>query len=229
MTKLPRKNPEQNPGASLALFDLDYTILGGDSEALWSRFLFEKGVVDKGFLMRITDYYHAYEVGRLDIHEYEAFLLSPLTVHPQSKLHEWRAEYLRQVRQAVRPAIMRRVKRFRMLGFTLILVTASNSFIAEPIAKLLRFPHLICTQIRQKANQYTTEIEGTPAFREGKVQRVEQWLAEHAMTLEGSWGYGDSHNDLPLLTRVEHPVAVLPDPILRAYASEHGWKIIESA
>jgi HAD superfamily hydrolase (TIGR01490 family) len=133
------------------------------------------------------------------------------------------------VRQAVRPAIMRRVKRFRMLGFTLILVTASNSFIAEPIAKLLRFPHLICTQIRQKANQYTTEIEGTPAFREGKVRRLEQWLAEHAMTLEGSWGYSDSHNDLPLLTRVEHPVAVFPDPILRAYASEHGWKIIESA
>ncbi len=229
MAKILRKNPERNPGAPLALFDLDYTILGGDSEALWSRFLFEKGVVDKGFLMRITDYYHAYEGGRLDIHEYEAFLLSPLTIHPQSKLHEWRAEYLRQVRQAVRPAIMRRVKRFRALGFTLMLVTASNSFIAEPIAKLLRFPHLICTQIRQKANQYTTEIEGTPAFREGKVQRLEQWLAEHGKTLEGSWGYGDSHNDLPLLTRVEHPVAVLPDPILRAHANQHGWKIIESA
>lgn len=229
MAKSLRKTAERNPGAPLALFDLDYTILGGDSETLWSRFLFEKGVVDKGFLMRITDYYHAYEVGRLDIHEYEAFLLHPLTLHPQSKLHEWRAEYLRQVRQAVRPAIMRRVKRFRALGFTLMLVTASNSFIAEPIAKLLRFPHLICTQIKQKASQYTTEIEGTPAFREGKVQRLEQWLAEHGMTLEGSWGYGDSHNDLPLLTRVEHPVAVLPDPILRAYANEHGWKIIESA
>ncbi len=229
MARLSLPPSQCNSGGPLALFDLDYTILSGDSEAIWSRFLFEKGVVDKSFLMRITDYYHAYEVGRLDIHEYEAFLLHPLTIHPQSKLHEWRAEYLRQVRQLVRPALMRRVKRFRALGFTLILITAANSFVAEPIAKLLRFPHVICTQIRQKANQYTTEIEGTPAFRDGKVQRLEQWLAEYDMTLEGSWGYGDSHNDLPLLTRVDHPVAVLPDPILRAYANAHGWKIIESA
>jgi len=148
MAKILRKNSEQNPGAPLALFDLDYTILAGDSEAMWIRFLFEKGVVDKGFLMRITDYYHAYDNGHLDIHEYQAFLLRPLTLHPLSKLHEWRLGYLQQVRQIVRPNIMRRVKRFRMLGFTLLLITASNNFIAEPIAKMLRFPHLICTRIK---------------------------------------------------------------------------------
>lgn len=224
-----KKPAEQNPNSPLALFDLDYTLLSGDSEAMWSRFLFEKGVVDKGFLMRITDYYHAYENGHLDIHEYEAFLLQPLTVHPLSKLHEWRMEYLQNIKQAVRPNLMRRVKRFRALGFTLMLITASNSFIAEPIAKMLRFPHLICTQIKQVNGHFTTQLEGIPAFQEGKVRRLEQWLAGRCQTLDGSWGYSDSHNDLPLLTRVENPVAVLPDPILRAYANEHGWKIIENA
>ncbi|PWH12014.1 MAG: HAD-IB family hydrolase [Anaerolineae bacterium] len=225
-----RKRPSlEAPPAPLALFDLDYTLLDGDSEAMWSRFLFEKGMVDKTFLLRITDYYHAYENGHLDIHEYQAFFLRPLVLYPPDKMHELRTEYLRLVRSLVRPAIMRRVRRFRALGFTLILITAANNFLAEPIARLLRFPHVICTQIRQRANQYTTEIEGIPAFREGKVQRLEAWLSERNMSLVGSWGYGDSHNDLPLLTRVEHPVAVLPDPILRAYAAEHGWKIIEQA
>lgn len=228
MAKTLSKKPEQSPGAPLALFDLDYTILDGDSEAMWSRFLFEKGVVDKAFLMRMTDYYHAYDNGLLDIHEYEAFLLQPLTLYPHAKLLEWRTEYLKQVRPLVRASIMRRVKRFRALGFTLLLITASNSFIAEPIAKLLHFPHLICTQIKRKAGQYTTEIEGTPAFRDGKVLRLEQWLTQQGVTLKGSWGYSDSHNDLPLLKRVENPVAVLPDPILRAYANQHGWKIIEN-
>jgi HAD superfamily hydrolase (TIGR01490 family) len=195
---------------------------------MWSRFLFEKGLVDKSFLMRITDYYHAYDNGSLDIHEYEAFLLHPLTTHPLPQLLECRSKYLQQVQQAVRPALLRRVKRFRDLGFTLLLITASNSFIAEPIAKLLRFPNLICTQIQQDNGQYTTQIEGIPALREGKVQRLELWLAEHGMTLDGSWGYSDSHNDLPLLLRVEHPVAVFPDPVLRAHANQHGWKIIDA-
>lgn len=215
--------------APLALFDLDYTLLNGDSEAMWSRFLFEKGAVDKAFLMRITDYYHAYESGHLDIHEYLSFFLRPLTLYPPARLYEWRADYLGQIRQALRPALLRRVRRFRALGFTLVLVTAANDFLAEPIARMLRFPHVICTRIRRKANHFTTEIEGIPAFREGKVQRLESWLEETGLTLDESWGYGDSHNDLPLLTRVTHPVAVLPDPILRAYASANGWKIIEQA
>ncbi len=223
-----KKQVQQNNLHSLAIFDLDYTLLSGDSEAMWSHFLFEKGLVDKGFLMRITSYYHAYENGHLDIHEYEAFLLQPLTVHPLPQLLELRSEYLRQVQQAIRPKLIRRLKRFRESGFTLLLITASNSFIAEPIAKLLRFPHLICTQIKQDNGCFTTQLDGIPAFQDGKVQRLEQWLTKHDMTLENSWGYSDSHNDLPLLEQVEHPVAVFPDPILRIHAKQHGWKIIES-
>jgi len=137
----------------LALFDLDYTILDGDSEAMWCRFLFEKNVVDKNFLMRITDYYHAYDQGWLDIHEYQAFLLKPMTQLPLARLYTLRKEYLRQVRSTVRVKMMRRVNRFRSQGFILLLITASNSFIAEPIAEYLGFPYLICTQIKKVTAQ----------------------------------------------------------------------------
>ena len=214
--------------ARLALFDLDYTILDGDSEAMWCRFLFEKKVVDQGFLTRITDYYHAYEQGWLDIYEYEAFFLRPLTQLPLARLFHLRKEYLRLVQGSVRVKMMRRVNHFRSQGFTLLLVTASNSFIAEPIAEFLRFPHLICTQVKQSDGHFTTELEGIPAFRDGKVQRLDQWLIQQDITLNESWGYSDSHNDLPLLNKVEHPVAVLPDSILRTHAKEHGWKIVDA-
>jgi HAD superfamily hydrolase (TIGR01490 family) len=210
----------------LALFDLDYTLLDGDSEAMWSHFLYEQKVVSQSFLLRITDYYHAYDQGLLDIHEYETFLLRPLTEQPLTTIYSLRDEFLKRVRQTIRVKMIRRVERFRALGFTLLLITASNSFIAEPIAQLLRIPNLICTKIKREGEAYTTEIDGIPAFREGKVQRLEQWLDETGQNLKGSWGYSDSHNDLPLLSRVEHPVAVMPDYVLRSYAQKHGWKII---
>jgi HAD superfamily hydrolase (TIGR01490 family) len=216
----------QNLSFRIAIFDLDYTLLGGDSEAMWSRFLFEQKVVDRDFLQRITDYYHAYEEGWLDIHEYEAFLLRPLTEHPLSKLLKLRKEYLQQVRQTVREKMMRRVKRFRDTGFTLLLITASNSFIAEPIADMLGFPNLICTRVKRDGENFTNQIDGIPAFREGKVHLLEQWLEERGLSLVGSWGYSDSHNDLPLLNSVEHPIVVAPDYVLRGYAQKHGWKII---
>jgi HAD superfamily hydrolase (TIGR01490 family) len=211
---------------TIALFDLDYTLLDGDSEAMWSRFLFEKGIVDRGFLQRIMEYYHAYDEGHLDIHAYESFLLQPLTTLPPEQLQVLRKEFLEYLRPAVRRRMMRRVSRFRSSGFTLLLITATNSFIAEPLAEMLRFPHLICTRIRQKDGRLTTDLDGVPAFREGKVQRLNQWLDSQGLSLRGSWGYSDSHNDLPLLNKVEHPVAVRPDPLLKAHAQQNGWKII---
>jgi HAD superfamily hydrolase (TIGR01490 family) len=214
-----------NP-APIAIFDLDYTLLDGDSEAMWSHFLFEQKLVDGYFLQHIINYYHTYEQGLLDIHEYEAVLLHPLTKHPLSKLFELRQEYLIQIRTSIRATMMRRVKRFRDMGFVLLLITASNSFIAEPIATMLGFPNVICTQIKRNGERFTNQIEGTPAFREGKVQRLEQWLQNKGLSLVDSWGYSDSHNDLPLLNRVEHPVAVAPDFVLREHARKHGWKII---
>ena len=211
----------------LVLFDLDYTLLDGDSESMWSSFLFEKKVVDKVFLSHITDYYQAYEQGQLDIYEYEAFLLGPLTKLPVERLHALRKEYMEHVRQVVRVKMMQEVNRFRKFGYMLLLITAANSFIAEPIAELLNFPHLICTEIKLNNGQYTTELDGIPAFREGKSQRLDQFLSREGITLNESWGYSDSHNDLSILNRVEHPVAVMPDSVLRTYANQHGWKIID--
>jgi HAD superfamily hydrolase (TIGR01490 family) len=215
------------PGSSaIALFDLDYTLLNGDSEAMWSRFLYERNIVNKGFMERIMDYYHAYEEGWLDIHEYESHFLRPLTELPLPDLMRLRKEFLADIKSAVRLRMMRKVKRFRSLGFTLLLITATNDFIAEPVAEMLGFPNLICTQIKKDGANFTTELEGIPAFRDGKVHKLKKWLVDRDLSLNHSWGYSDSHNDLPLLNMVENPVAVMPDPILRSYAKEHGWKII---
>jgi len=213
--------------APLALFDLDNTLLDGDSESMWCQFLFEKKLVDHSFLTRISDYYLAYEQGWLDIHEYEAFLLDSIVRQPLAQLHRLRREYLERIHRVVRVKMIRKVNRFRTLGFTLLMVTAANSFIAEPIAKLLSFPNLICTNIKLKNGFLPTVLEGIPAFREGKVVLLDNWLLQGGMTLDESWGYSDSHNDLPLLSKVTYPVAVMPDAILRTHARQNGWKIID--
>ena len=214
--------------SQVAIFDLDYTLLEGDSEALWSKFLLQKGLVDIEFVERINDYYHDYEWGQLNFRKYEEFLLLPLTLYPLEMLIQIRREYLEGIRMSIRPMMQELVNWHHGQGHTLLLVTATNSFIAEPIASILNFPNLICTQVKLDGNSLTNRIDAIPAYREGKVQLLEQWLADHSLTLEGSWAYSDSHNDLPLLNRVEHPVAVLPDYSLRIFAEEHGWKIITS-
>ena len=213
-------------GSTIAIFDLDYTLLEGDSEALWSQFLFEKGLVGEEFLQQIQDYYRDYEQGSLDFFKYEEYLLDSLTRHSMHTLIPIRDEYLERIRLILRPSMLERVQWHRSQGHTLLLVTATNRLLAEPIAAILRFQNLICTQVKRLKDSYTNKVEGIPAFGAGKVQLVDQWLAGHALTLEGSWGYSDSHNDLPLLKRVANPVAVSPDDKLRAYALEHAWEII---
>jgi HAD superfamily hydrolase (TIGR01490 family) len=210
----------------LALFDLDFTLLEGDSESMWSSFMFDQKLVDKGFLERISAYYEDYEKGHLDIYEYEAFLLGPLTLLTPAECQRLLKEYLLKIRKALRPRMLRQLRRHRAGGHIPLLVTASNNFIAGPIAELLGFNHLICTKIKRNGEAYTTELDGIPAFREGKVWRLEQWLAETKLTLENSWGYSDSHNDLPLLQLMTHPVAVTPDALLEQHARQQGWKII---
>ncbi len=210
----------------MAIYDLDFTLLEGDSEALWCQYLFNKGLVGKEFISRIEDYYHDYEQGRLNITEYEEFLLTPLTQYPVNTLDQLRSEYLEHIRILIRPAMLELVNWQRSQGYTLLLITASNSFLAEPIADLLRFPHLICTQVEQNGGRITAKLTGIPAFRAGKVQLLERWLNQHGKKLKGSYGYSDSFNDLPLLELVDHPVAVFPDPLLKAHAQKNGWKII---
>jgi HAD superfamily hydrolase (TIGR01490 family) len=212
----------------VAVFDLDYTLLEGDCEALWSQFLFEKGIVGAEFVARIQDYYGDYEKGQLNFIEYEEFLLLPTTVYPLETLSRLRDEYLEHIQLLFRSSMVERVEWHRSEGHTLLMITASNSFLAKPIADRLRFPNLICTQVNRDGDTFTNHIDEIPAFQDGKVRLLDQWLVEHDLTLGGSWGYSDSHNDLPLLNQVEHPIAVRPDHQLEIHALEHGWKIISA-
>ena len=212
---------------ALAIFDLDYTLLEGDSEELWARFLFRQGLVDAAFVGRIEAFYRDYEAGQLDFRVYEEFLLGPLTVRPAEVLLELRRVCLDELRKFIRPKMIARVELHRQENAQLVLITACNSFLAEPLAELLGFAEVICSQVELVDGEYTGRTCGVPAFRHGKVIRLAGWLRDHPFSLAGSWCYGDSYNDLPLLELVDHPVMVAPDAKLRKHGLERGWELLE--
>lgn len=225
LCNLVRSAPATMP---LAIFDLDNTLLAGDSDYLWGCFLGELGVVDRASYERENErFYQEYREGRLDIMAFLAFSLKPLSEHPRDQLDAWHRQFMQD---KIEPLITRRaeqlVERHRGAGDTLMIITATNAFVTEPIARRLGIPHLIATEPEQGDDGYTGRVAGIPSFREGKVERLDDWLQRHQETLDGSWFYSDSHNDLPLLERVDHPVAVDPDEQLAARAGEHGWPII---
>jgi HAD superfamily hydrolase (TIGR01490 family) len=212
----------------LALFDLDNTLLEGDSDVSWAQFLIEEGVLH-------PDEYHAknlwfaerYKDGTLDIHEFLEFQLAPLAKHPRTQLEEWHQDYMQR---KIRPIIRERAVELVISHADAIraIVTATNRFITVPIARELGVEHLVATEIEEVEGNFTGKPCGTPCFREGKIERVEEWLSGlgHRLGDFESWFYSDSLNDMPLLERVDHPVAVDPDPTLRAHAQERGWEII---
>ena len=214
---------------ALAIFDLDNTLLAGDSDYLWGRFLVEKGAVDAVHYERENErFYQLYKAGRLDILEFLRFSLAPLRAHPRSQLEAWRAEFLdNRIEPLISEQSRRLVEKHREAGDTLLIITATNAFVTRPIAQRFGIPHLIATEPETLNGQYTGEVAGEPSFREGKVNRLEIWMGEHAADLQGSWFYSDSHNDLPLLERVDHPVAVDPDETLARVARERQWPILE--
>lgn len=210
---------------SLAIFDLDNTLLGGDSDYQWGQFLIEKGVVDgPQYEAENKRYYEEYKAGGLDIYEFLRFALKPLAAHDMSTLESWRNEYVeKHVKPMVLPKALELVAKHRALGDTLMIITATNRFVTAPIAELFGIPHLLATDPEIKNGRYTGEVSGTPCFQEGKVVRLQEWLDANGMSMEGSWFYSDSHNDLPLLRRASHPVAVDADQYLAREAEEHGW------
>ncbi len=212
--------------SNLAIFDLDNTLLDGDCEMLWSHFLRERRIVDDRFLARIDAYYLDYEQGNLDIEAYEAFLLSPLRSMPTARLLRLREDFVNQLSRRYRPEMIARVNRHRGAGDELLLLTASNHLLAEPVARYLGFEGVICTRVTQKIPSLAWGIQGQPAFQQGKVLLLQTWLGNQQKSLQGSWGYSDSHNDIPLLSLVDHPVAVTPDETLRGYADQHNWEIV---
>jgi len=213
---------------ALAIFDLDNTLLAGDSDYLWGVFLAERGLVDGTEYERENErFYREYREGRLDIYEFLRFSLRPLRENSAEDLLRWRAEFMRaKIDPIILPAARALVERHRSFGDTLVIVTATNAFVTAPIAERLGVAHLIATVPEQVDGQFTGEVAGTPAFQEGKVIRLNAWLEERGEGLAGSSFYSDSHNDIPLLERVEHPVAVDPDEQLRRHATERGWPVI---
>lgn len=213
----------------LVLFDLDNTLLAGDSDFEWAQFLIEQGVLDREvYEARNQDFYDQYKAGTLDIFEFLDFQLKPLSRHPRAVLDAWHREFMaRKIRPLIRDSARALVERHR--ADMRVVITATNSFVTAPIAREFGIGHLIATEPEQRDGEFTGNAAGVPCFREGKVRRLESWLALQGMTMasfDESWFYSDSLNDLPLLERVTHPVAVDPDATLRAHAEKLGWPII---
>jgi len=215
----------------LTLFDLDNTLLDGDSDFEWSQFLIRIGVLDNElFEAKNLEFYEQYKAGKLDIHAFLDFQLKPLSRHPRKTLNEWHAQFMReQVAGMITQPARNLVEQHRAAGDVCVIITATNSFVTAPIAHEFGIEHLIATEAEHKDGEFTGNVEGVPSFREGKITRLDNWLAERGWTLESfedSTFYSDSLNDLPLLCKVKHPVAVNPDATLREYAEQHGWRVI---
>ena len=212
----------------LALFDLDHTLLEGDSDYEWARFLIDQGVLDRDEYNAKNDYFiERYRDGTLDIHEFLAFQLAPLAAHSRDKLDEWHGLFMqRHIRPIIREKAVKLIASHA--GAMRAIVTATNRFITAPIAAELGIEELVATDVEEVNGAFTGKPRGTPTFREGKIVAVDEWLAAKGRRLGDyeSWFYSDSHNDLPLLERVSHPVAVDPDATLRAEAERRGWPIL---
>ena len=215
----------------LALFDLDNTLLAGDSDYEWGQFLVDHGVLEREvYEAQNRTYYEQYVAGTLDIHEYLGFALRPLAQHAADELERWHAEFMRlRIRPMITPAARALVRRHVDAGDLCAIVTATNSFVTAPIAREFGVADLIATEPETRDGRFTGRVAGTPCFREGKVRRVDEWLAGRGQRLEAfpeSAFYSDSHNDLPLLERVTRPVAVDPDAALAAEAGRRGWAVL---
>jgi len=213
----------------LVLFDLDNTLLAGDSDFEWAQFLIEQGVLDREvYEARNQSFYDQYKAGTLDIHAFLDFQLKPLSRHPRSQLEAWHREFMkRRIHPIVRAKARALVERHR--GDLCAVITATNRFVTEPIVREFGIEHLLATEPAEVNGEFTGGVSGIPCFREGKVARLEAWLSSRGTFLgafEESWFYSDSLNDLPLLERVSRPVAVDPDDTLRAHAERRGWPII---
>lgn len=213
---------------ALAIFDLDNTLIHGDSDYLWGKFLIEKGVVDGEHYDKMNDAFYAdYQAGTLDILAYQRFSLAPLTQHPMDTLIAWRKEFVHQV---ILPIYQEKaqavVDQHRLNGDQLLIITATNSFVTRPIADLYGIDELIGTDPELKDNQFTGEVSGTPSFQQGKVTRLQEWLKDRQLDLKGSSFYSDSHNDIPLLELVDTPIMVDADDALLAHGKSKNWQTL---
>jgi HAD superfamily hydrolase (TIGR01490 family) len=221
---------------NLALFDLDHTLIPTDSDHEWGRFMVKHGMVDAENFARENDRFYAdYKAGRLDIHAYLMAMLTPLAKYSRAQLAEYHHLYMHEViKPAIFPAALELVRKHREAGDLTCVVTATNEFITAPIAAVFDVDKLIACEVETEDGHphspYTGRPTGTPSYKEGKIVRVEDWLASLGKTwsdFEHSYFYSDSHNDIPLLEKVTDPIATNPDDTLRAHAQAQGWRILE--
>lgn len=213
---------------TLALFDLDNTLLSGDSDYEWGQFLVRKGLVNLAYYEQENQrFYGQYQQGTLDILEYSAFSFGPLAERTMAELAALHGEFMAEVIEPLlQDSAKQLVDKHRQQGHTLVIITATNSFITRPIAEAFGIPHLLATEPKIVDGRYTREVDGTPCFQQGKVTRLQAWLNDRHETLADSYFYSDSHNDLPLLEMVDNPVVVDPDDKLRDVAQQRNWPVI---
>ena len=216
---------------NLTLFDLDNTLLNGDSDFEWSQFLIRIGVLDRElFEAKNIAFYEHYKAGTLDIQEFLDFQLKPLSRHARKTLDEWHQRFMREqalgmITQAARDL----VNRHRAAGDICVIITATNSFVTAPIAREFGVEYLIATEPEHKNGEFTGNVTDVPCFREGKITRLENWLTQQGWnwnSFADTTFYSDSLNDLPLLAKVKNPIAVNPDDTLRNHAEQHGWLVM---
>lgn len=212
----------------LAIFDLDNTLLAGDSDHAWGEFLCQHNVVDVDEYRAINDQFFAdYQKGNMDIEAYLSFALAPLKQLEAQKRQQLQLKFMQTcVEPMILPSAEALLSSHREQGDFLLIITATNRFITEPIAQRLNVDDLLATDPEIIDENFTGRIQGTPCYQEGKVVRLKKWLSQHKFSLEDSYFYSDSINDLPLLETVTHPIAVNPDPQLKAIADARQWDIL---
>jgi len=212
---------------ALVIFDLDNTLIAGDSDHAWGEFLVERKIVDAAYYQAKNDqFFQDYQSGNLIIEEYLAFALEPLANNTLDDLLSWREDFLtKKIIPLMLPKAKALIEKHRKQGDYLLIITATNHFVTERIAQLLEVDDLIATEPEKDNHGYTGKIAGTPSFKEGKITRLNEWLKSNNYSMKGSYFYSDSHNDIPLLELVDNPVAVDPDETLRAYCEKNQWPI----
>ena len=214
----------------LAIFDLDNTLIGGDSDYLWGEFLCDEGIItDRESFQKMNDYfYHQYEIGELDIYAWAEFSFKVLSEHSFDKLNQLRKDFMET---KIRPIFLEKaqncIDNHKKNGDSVLVITASNTFVTQPIVEMYGIEHLLATEPEFVSGRFTGKVSGIPCFQSGKIDNLMPWLETNNENLIGSYFYSDSHNDLPLLELVDNPVAINGDPILMVAANENGWKNLD--
>jgi HAD superfamily hydrolase (TIGR01490 family) len=213
---------------TLAIFDLDHTLITGDSDYLWGEYMVENNIVDEQeFRARNEIYYQDYQRGTLDNKQYLKFALQPLTQYSIEELNTWRADYVEKwIKPIIAPGARELLDNHRRQNHELLIISATHLFVTAPIAQLLGVPTVLSTEPEIIDNRYTGRYLGTPTYQEGKVTALHEWLAKSAHSMDGCYFYSDSINDLALLEQVDNPITVHPDEKLEAIAEDRGWPII---